>query len=93
MREFPKTQASALARNKIGYEFFTVQAGAFSNHSGATRRYNQLRSKGLPVRIENQGADGRTLQVVLVGKYKDLYQANQSLKKVKSIVPDARIVP
>ncbi len=93
MREFPDTQAARLARSKIEYEFFTIQAGAFSNRSGAMRRYKRLRSKGLSVRIENQGTDGKTLNVVFVGKYKDLYDAERYLKKVKRIVPDARIVP
>ncbi len=93
MREFPDTKAAKLARNKIGYEFFTIQAGAFSKPYGAKKRYNQLRSQGLAVRIESQAANGKMLNIVFVGKYENIYKANEILKKVRNIVPDARIVP
>ncbi len=93
MREYPNSQAAELAHRRISYEFFTIQAGAFSKHYGARKRFEQLKANGLPARIENQVVSGKRLQVVFVGRYKKSYQAREELKKVRSIVPDARIVP
>ncbi len=93
IREFPGSEAAKLAKLKINYHYYTIQAGAFSSSARARRRVASLKRVGLPARIENAEADGKSLKVVIVGNYDDIYEASRELREVKRQVPDARIVP
>jgi len=93
LREYPDSDVARVARRDIGYEYFTIQTGAFASQQGAYLQFNQIKRYGLPVRIEVINKDSRSLRAVYVGRYNDYYQASKGLIKVKGIVPDARIVP
>ncbi len=93
IREYPESQAARLARARIGYNYFTIQAGAFSKVSGAKKRSSELEAHGFDTRIETHINNGSKLYVVFVGRYKNYYQATGTLNKVKKFVSDARIIP
>lgn len=89
IRDFPHSETARLARKRVGYDFFTIQAGAFRKRAGVRSRLADLRRAGLAAR----STANSDLQIVYVGKYSDFELARASLDKVKQVVPDARIVP
>jgi len=93
IREFPNSQAATLAKRKLKFSYFTIQAGAFSRAANARARVALLEKANLPARRETRNRNGKPLQIVYVGKYGDFASAAGALERVKTIVSDARIVP
>jgi len=93
IRDFSQSDAAKLARKRISYDYFTIQAGVFTKPAGATERLKKLQQAALPAKIEQQTRDNGRCQVVCVGAYSDYDSALNALAKVKSVVDDAQIVP
>lgn len=93
LREYPGSETAKAARRNLGYDFFTVQVGAFSNVQGAFARVQELKRWGVVAKVYPLNLDGRALKAVYVGRYNDYYQATKGLAKIKRVVPEARIVP
>jgi len=93
IREYPRAGSARLARKLVGYDCFTIQAGAFRKRTGANSRLSRLKRAGLDARVEVKSNSGSTVRVIYVGRYKDFNSAVGSLGKIKRIVPGALIVP
>ena len=93
IREYPGGETAQRARERLDWDYFTIQAGAFTNRDNALSRVEQLRRASLPAYREVRENGGKPVQVVYVGRYKDFKSAAESLDKVKRVVSDAQIIP
>jgi tetratricopeptide (TPR) repeat protein len=93
IREYPEGEAARLARKRLHYSCFTIQAGSFRQPAGARALMVQLQRQFLPVRAEAQQVGSDVHQVVYVGRFRDFKSAREMLDKVRKTVPDALILP
>jgi len=87
---------SARARLQLQYDpWFTVQVGAFLEHSHALGQLQQLEQAGLPAEIRSPGRKGSPLYRVLSGRFDQRDHAKRHSLKVRAALgkDDARVVP
>jgi len=95
IKEYPDSRYNLLARRRLAWPnaYYSVQCGVYRQLENALRQVERLRSAGLDARqsMDVLGAEPR--YVVLVGKYSTYPSAKAALRRIRSVVPDAIVVP
>lgn len=90
VERFPRTDAAARAKEKIGARGFAVQVATFASPQNAENAMNALRREGYaPQRIAN----ARGQSVVTVSPFGNYQQARAARDRVAAMFPDALVVP
>ena len=87
---------SARARLQLQYDpWFTVQVGAFLEHSYAMSQLQQLEQAGLPAEVRSPGRKGSPLYRVLSGRFDHRDEAHRHSLRVRALLgkDDARVIP
>jgi DedD protein len=82
---------TAAQSNGIGG--WTVQVASFGVRATSERIAGELKAKGYPAFVTAYAGKGQTMYRVRVGPVVDRAAAEQLLKKIKSLHPDANIAP
>jgi len=93
---FPKSPLCADARRMAGWQhdYFAIQLGAYQDADHAERAVQAYRTKNLDfVQMENIPWNNRVLWVVMAGRYRSYEDAVAALGRMRSIAPDAHIIP
>jgi tetratricopeptide (TPR) repeat protein len=96
LHRFPKSPLCADARRMAGWhhDYFAIQLGAYQDADRAEKAVQAYRTKNLDfVQMENIPWNNRVLWVVMAGRYRSYEDAVASLGRVRSIAPDAHIIP
>ena len=94
IRRFPKSTLAGPANRVKDWdgEYFTVQCGAFNNHSRAQQAARNLRRHGFgAVTVRDTSSSIR--HTVRVGKFRTYREARRALDKVRRYQSDAFILP
>ncbi len=84
---------SALQKLRWKHDYFSVQCGVFSNSERAYSAAAALQANGATIAVVRDVSADEARYVVLAGKYRDYPSAVSALKRFKSEVPDAFLVP
>ncbi len=92
---YPGTKHADLAEEKLKFtgSVFSVQLGAFDSRENAETVRSQIARRRFSPYIQPISRGGKLLHCVRVGRFKTWKQANDVLRKLKSIGFDAVIVP
>lgn len=96
LHRFPSSPIAADARRMAGWqhEYFAIQLGAYQDAANAERAVQAYRTRNLDfVQMENQPSGGRVLWVVMAGRHRTYQDAVAALNRIRTIVPDANIIP
>jgi tetratricopeptide (TPR) repeat protein len=96
LHRFPNSPIAADARRMAGWqhEYFAIQLGAYQDAGNAERAVQAYRTRNLDfVQMENHPWSGRVLWVVMTGRHRTYEDAVAALNRIRSIVPDASIIP
>jgi tetratricopeptide (TPR) repeat protein len=83
----------AQRRLAINASHFAIQCGAFATASSADTLARQLQGRGLAAYTRREPRGGRTLNVVLVGRYGTYDEVWRALPGVRQYIPSAIIWP
>jgi DedD protein len=81
------------AAQSSGAGGWTVQVASFGVRATSERIAGELKAKGYPAFVTSYAGKGQTMYRVRVGPVADRAAAEQLLKKIKSLHPDANIAP
>jgi len=95
LRVFRDRPIAAQARQKgqWRHDYFAIQLGAFSEASRAESEVRNWQRRGMDAVQESVPRGGQSLWVVMTGQYPTYAQAVEALKRVRTSVPDAYIIP
>ncbi|NLE61837.1 MAG: tetratricopeptide repeat protein [Planctomycetes bacterium] len=96
LHRFPDSPIAADARRMAGWqhEYFAIQLGAYQDAGNAERAVQAYRTRNLDfVQMENHPWGGRVLWAVMTGRYRSYEDAVAALGRIRSVAPDANIIP
>lgn len=96
LHRFPNSSIAPDARRMAGWqhEYFAIQLGAYQDADRAERAVQAYRTRNLDfVQMENHPWNNRVLWVVMAGRYRSYEDALAALGRIRSIAPDAHIIP
>jgi outer membrane protein assembly factor BamD (BamD/ComL family) len=96
LHRFPNSPVAADARRMAGWqhEYFSIQLGAYQDAANAEKAVQAYRTKNLDfVQMENHPWSGRVLWIVMTGRYRTYEDAVAALGRIRSIAPDANVIP
>jgi tetratricopeptide (TPR) repeat protein len=93
--DYPGSPYAADARRKYKwkYDYFTVQCGAFTQIATAHEIAARLRQKGFDALAVPDDRSGSKLHYVHAGKHPDFASAAAAAETIRSVIPDAFVVP
>lgn len=93
--DYPSSPYAADARRKSKwkYDYFTVQCGAFTRIATAHETAARLRQKGFDALAVPDDRSGSRLHYVHAGKHPDFASAAAAAESIRSVIPDAFVVP
>jgi hypothetical protein len=93
--DYPASPYAADARRKYKWkhDYFTVQCGAFTQIATAHEIAARLRQKGFDALAVPDDRNGSKLHYVHAGKHPDFASAAAAAKTIRSVIPDAFVVP
>lgn len=96
LHKFPNSPIAADARRMAGWQhdYFAIQLGAYQDAENAEKAVQAYRTKNLDfVQMENHPWNNRVLWVVMTGRYRDYQDAIAAVGRIRSVAPDAHIIP
>lgn len=80
----PKVTPPAVQEKKPGFGKYALQMGAFSSTGNAEKQKTFLESKGFEVDVTSKVRGGKTLYIVLLGRFADLQEARAMKEQLKT---------
>jgi len=96
LHTFPNSPVNPDARRMASWqhEYFAVQLAAYQDTDNAEKAVQTFRTKNLDfVQMENHPWQGKVLWVVMAGRYQSYEEAKAALQRVRTVQPDAHIIP
>lgn len=95
VKEYNGSEMAQQAQRMLSWpsDFFSIQCGAYREKNTAVKQKDELLHAGLNARVETRQRSGETLQMVYIGQYPRLDQAQSAVRNVQKKVPAAVIVP
>jgi len=93
--QLPRSNLADDARRRLQLEadHFAVQCGVFSRPENAGRQQSQLKENDVDAYVRRELRGGKTVYVVLVGRFTAYADARRQLAAVRAVVPDAVLWP
>ncbi len=84
---------SARQKMRWKHQYFSVQCGAYSTSERAYSAAATLRSNNANIAVVRDVGQRHPKYIVLAGRYRDFPSAENALRRIKPVVPDAFLVP